>query len=256
MEADTRHPSGAAFFTNERENGMKTPDARLLAAAALVREGAYLADVGTDHAYLPVYLCRTGRISRAIAADIGEGPLAAAAAHIAEAGLSSRIVTVLTDGLAGLEGRGLTDIAICGMGGELIARILSDAPFVRDPSVRLILQPMSRPAALRAYLAENGFAIRKEVTVEAGGRPYFCLAASFCGTPYALTAAEAELGMHRTAHPTPVLRRLWERALRVAQDRLSGALARGEDGKEARAYLAELHAWADILEKGGSPCEP
>lgn len=232
---------------------MRTPDARLLAAASLVREGAYFADIGTDHAYLPVYLCHTGRISRAIAADIGEGPLSAAAAHIAEAGLSHRIETVLTDGLAGLEGRGLTDIAICGMGGELIARILSDAPFVRDPSVRLILQPMSRPSALRAYLAASGFAISEEVTVEAGGRPYVCLAASFCGTPYPLTAAEAELGRKGAARQTPTLRRLWERAVRVAQSRLAGAVARGEGVAEAQAYLAELQAWAETPTEGSTP---
>lgn len=248
MEADTRHPSGAVFFTNERENGMKTPDARLLAAAALVREGAYLADVGTDHAYLPVYLCHTGRISRAIAADIGEGPLSAAVAHIAEAGLSSRIETVLTDGLAGLAGRGLTDIAICGMGGELIARILSDAPFVRDPSVRLILQPMSRPAALRAFLAKEGFAIVEERTVEAGGRPYFCLAAAYCGTPYTLTAAEAELGAKENVRPSVAMRRLWERAVRVAEQRLSGVTASGGDTAEAEEYLSAIREYAAILE--------
>ncbi len=169
-------------------------DGRLLTAAAFVRPLAVFCDVGTDHAYLPIHLVSCGRATRALATDVREGPLAAARAHIAEAGLSDRIETVRTDGLAGLQDKGLTDIAICGMGGELIARILGDAPFVKNEGVRLILQPMTRPAAVRRYLAENGFAVDGERLSFAAGRVYSCLCAHFTGEPYRLTPARAEVG--------------------------------------------------------------
>ena len=174
---------------------MKTlSDGRLLAAASFVRPGALLADIGTDHAYLPLHLLQEGRIRRAIAADIGEGPLSRARAHIAASGYAGQVETVLTNGLQGLDDRGLTDIAICGMGGELIVDILSAAPFVRDGSIRLILQPMTRAATLRRYLAKEGFAILAERPCRAAGRVYNCLCATYDGICRTLSPAEAELG--------------------------------------------------------------
>lgn len=172
----------------------KTPDSRLRAAAGFVRQGAVLADIGTDHAFLPVFLFHTGRIARAYAADINEGPLLCAKRHIAESGFSEHITTVLTDGLTGLENAGITDIAICGMGGELIVDILRHAPFVKDTRIRLILQPMTRAAHLREYLAREGFAIVGECVTRAQGKLYFCLAAEYTGVPYTLSRIKAELG--------------------------------------------------------------
>ena len=166
----------------------------MLAAASFVRSGAVLADIGTDHAYLPLYLLSEERIVRAVAADIGEGPLSRANAHIAEAGEQLRVQTILTDGLAGLDACGLTDIAICGMGGELIVKILDAAPFVRDSAIRLILQPMTRAAVLRRYLAEQGFAILAEKPCRAAGRVYSCLCAEYDGVRRTLTPAQAEVG--------------------------------------------------------------
>ena len=169
-------------------------DPRLQLAATLVREGACFADVGTDHAYLPLYLLSTGRIASAVAADVAEGPLAAARDNVRAAGMEGKVTLILTDGLTGMAHLGLTDIAICGMGGELIASIIEAAPFVRDPAVRLILQPMSRAESLRTYLAERGFAVLAERYTVAAGRPYACLAVSYDGVRRTLTATEAILG--------------------------------------------------------------
>ena len=117
-------------------------DDRLLAVAACVPKGAYLADVGTDHAYLPIYLAEQGKLSGAVASDIHKGPLESAKKNISENGFSSLIATVLTDGLQGLEIYPVTDIAIAGMGGLMIAGILEKAAFLRERRPRLILQPM------------------------------------------------------------------------------------------------------------------
>ena len=169
-----------------------TLDARLACAASFVRTGAVLADVGTDHAYLPIALLSRDAISYAFAADIAEGPLATAKAHLdacsaEDPTLSSRIRLVLTDGLAGLEDvtPAVTDISICGMGGELIARILSDAPFVKNPDIRLILQPMTMQPILRVWLGENGFSVARErLCRTANGKLYSVICCHFTGESY------------------------------------------------------------------------
>lgn len=171
------------------------PDARLLSAASFVRQGAYLADIGCDHAYLPLYLCKTGKITSALACDIAKGPCERAKHNIAMAGMSEKIDVVQTNGLAGLDQKGVTDISICGMGGELIASIISDAPFVKDPSIRLILLPMSRIAHLRTYLLQNGFGIEDECLSEVDEKIYTCLSVTYQGTPRRITPFEAEFGM-------------------------------------------------------------
>ena len=111
---------------------------RLLSAAEFVRQGAYFADIGTDHAYLPLFLLEGGKIERAVCSDINAGPLETAKRNAEEYGLSDRIIFRLTSGAEGLSDMGITDYAICGMGGELIAEIIESAPHLKDGAVRLI----------------------------------------------------------------------------------------------------------------------
>ena len=219
---------------------LKQPDKRLCAAADLVRQGAVFADIGTDHALLPVFLCQKGRISRAVAADINEGPLAAARVQVDLAGLSDRVSLHLTDGLSGLENEGLTDIAICGMGGELIAEILARAPFVKDPAIRLILQPMTHAADLRTYLASEGFAILEERTVSAAGKCYFCFAASYTGVSYRLTRVEAAFGQTARREVNASLVDLVRKELRGQEKKCLGLRTGNVPDGEEEAYLAEL----------------
>lgn len=154
---------------------------RLLDATQFVREGTHLADVGTDHAYLPIYLMQTGKISSAVATDINRGPIDIASKNIAEYGYSSSISTVLCDGLSHVLPSEADDIAILGMGGELIAKIIENTPWLRSPNKRLILQPMTHPERLRAYLLASGFRIVGESITEDRCRIYQTLCTEFDG---------------------------------------------------------------------------
>ncbi len=167
---------------------------RLMAAASLVREGARLADVGTDHAYLPVYLCQKGIVREALASDIAQGPLSRAEKTIAENNCGDRIGTLLTPGLDGVEKFRPTDVTICGMGGETIASIIEAAPFVFDENVRLILQPMTKPEFLYAFLSENGFAILDERLAREKDKIYRILLAVYTGDRRTADAFDAYFG--------------------------------------------------------------
>ena len=158
-------------------------DPRLALIASLVRPGSVCADIGTDHGYLPVYLVKSGRCPRALACDINPQPLEKAHILIASSGLAEQVDTLLTDGLRGLEEKAPDSIVLAGMGGELIASILEEAPFVRSSHIQLLLQPMTRPEHLRGWLARQGFAILEEHGVLSGGRLYSVIHAGYTGHP-------------------------------------------------------------------------
>ena len=126
-------------------------DKRLRAAADMVPAGARLADIGSDHAYLPIALCLENRIEYALASDINEGPVKAAMANIAKNGLEERIRAVRADGLDETEPFAPDCITVLGMGGELIVSILSRAEWIRDGRITLVLQPMTHPEILAKY---------------------------------------------------------------------------------------------------------
>lgn len=156
-------------------------DNRLKLCADFVRSGAKLADIGTDHAYLPVWLCRIGRCPCAIAADINPEPLKRGQSTIIESGMSGRIETRLSDGLKEIKSDEADDIVIAGMGGELIAKILSECSFAADSSKHFILQPMTKSEVLIAWLCENGFKILKQDCCVASGKCYTVILAEYSG---------------------------------------------------------------------------
>lgn len=151
--------------------------ARMSALAALVTPGVRLADVGTDHGYIPVFLCQIGKIPSAIAMDVNGGPLQRAEAHVAEFGLGDRIKTRLSDGLEKLEPGEADCVLIAGMGGALIQRILSEGEAVLGSVEELILQPQSEVPQTRRFLREHGYRIVDEDMVEEDGKFYFLMKA-------------------------------------------------------------------------------
>ena len=144
---------------------------RLQLLADWVPQGVRLADVGTDHAYLPVWLTLHGRVTSAIASDLRKGPLERARetgrTYEAE-GIDYR----LGDGLAFIRPEEADTIVIAGMGGENIASILAAAPWTADGQHTLLLSPHTKAEELRLFLMDHGYAIRREALVRDRGTLY------------------------------------------------------------------------------------
>ena len=150
---------------------------RLQTVANAVTPGSRVADVGTDHGYVPIYLVERGLCPGAIAMDVNEGPLARAEEHIRAEGLSDRIQTRKSDGLAALAPEETDAVVIAGMGGALMCRILQDATAFLEAGRELILQPQSEWFKVRRLLSASGYRITKEWFLEEEGKYYVVIKA-------------------------------------------------------------------------------
>ena len=176
-----------------------TLDSRLGCIAEAIGSACIVADIGTDHGLLPIALLLRGQAERAVACDIRQGPLGSARRNAERYGVSDKVELVLTDGFHGVEVYSPDAVVISGMGGELIARIISEAPYLRG-DVRLFLQPMTRAESLRRYLAQNGFEIEAEHLARDGERLYSVIEAGYTGETAEYT--EAQLLVGRPEHHT------------------------------------------------------
>ena len=209
-------------------------DARLALAASFVRPGAVLADVGTDHAYLPAFLLSEKRARYAYCTDIADSPLSVARNNLETLGLAEYASFLCTDGLAGLEDAGITDVTICGMGGDTIVHILSKAPFLCVPEVRLILGPMTHAERVRAFLDENGFRTVGEAYGEAAGHAYVTICAEYDGRTRLRSDAQRETGDPQDVVAGrdvffSVIQRKYEAAKRRALARASAGLSSADE---------------------------
>ena len=171
-----------------------TLDGRLASAAKFVRQGARFADIGTDHAYLPIFLLKSGKIEYAVCSDINEGPLRSARENALIAGVADKIDFTLADGADELFDKNVCDVAVCGMGGELISEIVERAEFFKNSGVRLILQPMSKFAHLRRTLARLGYDTLAEEYSSSQGKFYLTVCATYSGKCRDISEIEAEFG--------------------------------------------------------------
>ena len=222
-----------------------TPRLRLL--ADWVPQDAKLADVGTDHAYLPVWLVLHGRVASAIASDLRKGPLERARETGRTYG-AERIDFRLCNGLADIRPEEADTIVIAGMGGENIASILAAAPWTADGRHTLLLQPQTHAEDLRRFLMDHGYAIRREALVYDRGTIYPCMEAA--GGEMTLSLGQLWGGAKLLRDP------LGDRYIIEKIIRLRGAVAglnrssRPEDGKKAdrardilTALLAMREEW-------------
>ena len=219
---------------------------RLLQCAGFVRPGASVCDVGFDHGYLAIHLALNGAAS-VLAMDIAAAPLEKAKANIARFGLSERIETRLTDGLAGVGAEECDTVIIAGMGGDCIAGILERCPWAGDGQHRFILQPQTSGNDLRRWLGEQGWRIEAEQLLEDAGRLYTALVA-VAGGGRALTPGEQFLSPALRASGSPLLPRYITR-LRKAMEAAIEGLSRStkpEDPPRLRYYqeaLTEIVNW-------------
>lgn len=137
---------------------------RLQKIAEMVQKGMIVADIGTDHAFLPVMLVRNGISSRVYACDIGEGPLKAAKETITEAGLTSEISTILCDGLNGVP-KEVNCIVIAGMGFVTASGILERGMNRLDNMKQIIVEVNRDTVSMRRWISEHGYTILDEVYV-------------------------------------------------------------------------------------------
>ncbi|HDN2399677.1 TPA: SAM-dependent methyltransferase [Clostridioides difficile] len=159
---------------------MKLTD-RLLKIASLVSDGKKIADIGTDHGYIPVYLLKEGKVPFAVLADVNKGPLDNAHKEVIQNNLLDKVDLRLGSGIEILEIGEVEEVIIAGMGGILISELLEAKKEVAHNVEKLILQPMQAQEELRYYLLNNGYEILEEVLVREDFRIYEIIVAKYTG---------------------------------------------------------------------------
>ena len=218
--------------------------------------GSRLTDIGTDHAYIPIYLARSGKIPEAVAMDVNRGPLERAEENIRAYELEDRINTRLSDGFSALEQGEADSAVIAGMGGGLMIRILKEGEDVVRTLKECILQPQSEIEKVRAFLLEEGFLFIKEDMVEEDGKYYPMMKMASpgrrtertCGTAETWDETELRYGRYLLQEKNPVLRQYLEREIRIKRQILEGL--QGQDSTRAVSRMQELEKEIENAEKG------
>ena len=193
---------------------------RLERVAAHVPGGARLADIGSDHGYLPVALMRRGAITAAVAGEVALTPFRAAERTVRENDFAQQISVRLADGLAAIEpGDGITAITICGMGGETIRDLLESGKPRLSGHERLILQPNGGEPPLRQWLMDNGYRILCEELLRENRFDYEIIVAEYVGTVQ-YSAEQLYFGPLQMLDRSAVFLDKWQRRLREKQKTL------------------------------------
>ena len=195
---------------------------RLQAVADMVTEGTKVADVGTDHAYIPIYLVEHDKNPSAIAMDINRGPLKKAEENISSHNLENKIETRLSDGLKQLHLGEADSVVIAGMGGGLVVKIMEEGTLHKKYVKEWILQPQSEISKVRQYLNENGYCIVEENMVIDEGKFYPMMRVTE-GTIEEYTQEELCYGKCLLKEKNPILKKFLE--IEEETDRLQKTLS-------------------------------
>ncbi len=215
---------------------------RLERVAAHIPAGARLADIGSDHCYLPVALMRRGVITAAVAGEVALTPFHAAERTVRENGLSQHISVRLANGLAAIEpGDGITAISLCGMGGERIRDILASGKARLSGDERLILQPNGGEQPLRQWLMDNGYSILCEDLLREN-RFYYEIIVAERIRPVMYSAEELYFGPQHLRQRSPAFLAKWQRLLRLKQRTLVDFAQARQAVPEAKVQEVAQHA--------------
>ena len=202
-----------------------------------VPQGSRVADIGTDHGYIPIWLVEQGIAASALAMDVRKGPLLRAQEHIAQHGLEDRICTRISDGLTALEPGEADTVVIAGMGGELILKILKNGGHVRKSVERWIFSPQSELALFRHGLEELGLSICRETMLCEDGKYYTVMMAE-PGRMYYERECSYRYGDILIRQNDPVLREYLEKERRLLEQIRRQLSLRDTQGTRKR--LAEV----------------
>ncbi|WP_029240717.1 tRNA (adenine(22)-N(1))-methyltransferase [Pseudomonas syringae] len=221
---------------------------RLERVATHVPAGARLADIGSDHGYLPVALLNRGAISAAVAGEVALTPFCAAERTVRENDLDQQISVRLADGLAAIEpADGITAISLCGMGGETIRDILESGKARLSGQERLILQPNGGEQPLRVWLMEHDYRILDEEVLRENRFDYEIIVAERSG-PVTYTAEQLYFGPIQMQTRSPAFLLKWQRLLSKKHKALSNfARAQKAVPEEKMQGLAQQIRWITAL---------
>lgn len=221
---------------------------RLEAVASYIPKGAILADIGSDHAYLPCYALLKGIISKGIAGEVAEGPLQSAKKQISKNQLDQEIEARKGDGLEVIQPNEATTITIAGMGGSLIRSILENGKSKLPGVKRLILQPNIGASTVREWLIENDWELIAEEILEEDKKIYEILVAEKGNPlkPYQNKEQELLLGPFLLKEKSPVFEKKWEHELKHWKKILTQLNVAG-DKSENRSRKEELEQKITIV---------
>jgi tRNA (adenine22-N1)-methyltransferase len=214
---------------------MKIPlSERLRLCADFVRPGDRVADIGCDHGYLGIHLLTEGIASSMIEADVNEGPLQSALHNAHKYGVADNMKFYLSDGAQKIP-RDFDTLVCAGMGADTMIHILENAPWLKDPRYRLILQCQSKTPMLRHFLSEEGWAIRQEAVLRDGKFLYTVMVVEFDPEAPRLTPGQCYFPPALLLDPSEALREYYERIT----DGLRLAVTHQND-PDKKAVLEEL----------------
>ena len=218
---------------------MKLPiSKRLLCCASMVQSGSRVADIGTDHGYLGIYLLQSGAARHVIACDLRKDPLENARRNAKLFGVDGEMEFRLSDGLEKILPDEVDTVVMAGMGGDLIQKILSQCPWRKREGLQFILQPQSAGNVLRRWLCEDGFEIQREEPVQDGHFLYTVMELRQ-GEPSPLTPGTEYASPALLASKSPLVGTYLARVENALQETVRGLTNAEKQRPERLAYFGQ-----------------